>query len=54
LDENIYLSEYDTGLELVAGLASYFDFYNHECFHQSLGYRTPVQVYGNNQIILVQ
>ena len=44
--ENIYLSDYGTGLELVAGLANYFDFYNHERFHQSLDYRTPAQVYG--------
>ena len=40
--ENIYLSDYITGLELVAGLANYFDFYNHERFHQSLDYRTGV------------
>jgi len=52
--ENIYLNEYDTGLELVAGLANYFDFYNHERFHQSLDYRTPAQVYHYNQIISVQ
>ena len=51
--ENIYLNEYDTGLELVAGLSNYFDFYNHERFHQSLDYRTPAQVYGNDQVILV-
>jgi len=51
--ENIYLNEYHTGLELVAGLSNYFDFYNHERFHQSLDYRTPAQVYGNNQVILV-
>jgi putative transposase len=52
--ENIYLSDYTTGLELVAGLAHYFDFYNHERFHQSLDYRTPAQVYGSNQVILAQ
>jgi len=52
--ENIYLSDYTTGLELVAGLANYFDFYNHERFHQSLDYRTPAQVYGINQVILAQ
>ncbi len=52
--ENIYLSDYTTGLELVAGLAHYFDFYNHDRFHQSLAYRTPAQVYGNNQVILAQ
>ena len=52
--EHIYLREYSNGLELVAGLAHYFDFYNHERFHQSLAYRTPAQVYSNNQIISVQ
>lgn len=52
--ENIYLSDYTTGLELVAGLANYFDFYNHERFHQSLDYRTPAQVYGINHVILAQ
>ena len=52
--EHIYLNEYGTGLELVAGLAHYFDFYNHDRFHQSLGYRTPAQVYGKYQPISVQ
>lgn len=52
--EHIYLSDYTTGLELAAGLANYFDFYNHDRFHQSLGYRTPAQVYGTNQVILAQ
>jgi len=52
--EHIYLSDYTTGLELVAGLANYFDSYNHQRFHQSLDYRTPAQVYGINQVILAQ
>jgi putative transposase len=52
--EHIYLSDYTTGLELIAGLAHYFNFYNHERFHQSLDYRTPAQVYGTNQVFLVQ
>lgn len=51
--EHIYLREYSNGLDLVAGLAHYFDFYNHERFHQSLEYRTPAQVYGNDQLVLV-
>lgn len=44
--EHLYLNEYETGLALVAGLASYFDFYNHDRPHQSLGYQTPAEVYG--------
>ena len=52
--EHIYLSDYTTGLELIVGLAHYFDFYNQQRFHQSLDYRTPAQVYGTNQVFLVQ
>jgi len=52
--EHIYLSDHTTGLELVVGLANYFDFYNHERFHQSLDYRTPAQVYGTERAILAQ
>lgn len=44
--EQIYLHEYETGFELMADLASYFDLYNHERLHQSLDYQTPAEVYG--------
>ncbi|MCD6599562.1 MAG: integrase core domain-containing protein [Dehalococcoidia bacterium] len=43
--EDIYLRNYATVIELEQGLDQYFRFYNNERFHQSLGYRTPVQVY---------
>ena len=43
--EDIYLKNYDTVTELDQGLERYFRFYNNERFHQSLDYRTPVQVY---------
>lgn len=43
--ENIYLNEYQNGLELSAGLATYFDLYNHNRYHESLGYKTPAQFY---------
>jgi putative transposase len=43
--ELIYLHEFTTGLELHGALSLYFDFYNHSRPHQSLGYRTPNEVY---------
>lgn len=43
--EDIYLKGYVTIPELQLGLTAYFAFYNTERFHQSLGYRTPDQVY---------
>ena len=43
--ENIYYRNYATVTELERGLGQYFWFYNNERFHQSLDYRTPVQVY---------
>jgi len=52
--EHIYLTDCTTGLELVAGLSNYFDFCSHDRFHQGLDHRTPAQVYGINQVSLVQ
>jgi putative transposase len=43
--EDIYLRNYSIVIELEQGLDRYFQFYNNERFHQSLGYRTPTQVY---------
>jgi putative transposase len=43
--EDIYLKDYVTVLDLITGLTHYFTFYNQERFHQSLGYRTPAEVY---------
>ena len=43
--EDIYLRGYETARQLRAGLARYFGFYNAERRHQSLGYRTPQEVY---------
>lgn len=39
--ENIYLNVYEDGLSLYKGLKEYFDFYNNERLHQSLGYQSP-------------
>jgi putative transposase len=43
--EWLYLHGFDTVGELRRGLVEYFDFYNHDRFHQSLGNRTPAEVY---------
>jgi putative transposase len=43
--EHLYLNEYTSGPDLVKGLQEYFEFYNHKRLHQSLGYRTPIEVY---------
>ena len=47
--EDIYLRNYSIVIELKQGLDQYFQFYSNERFHQSLDYRTPVQVYYNCQ-----
>jgi putative transposase len=43
--EDIYIKDYETVPELESGLAAYFRFYDEERPHQSLGYRTPAEVY---------
>jgi len=43
--EEVYLHEYRTVSEARRSLSIYFDFYNTERVHQSLGYRTPSEVY---------
>lgn len=43
--EDIYLHDYPTVPEVVAGLRKYFLFYNTERQHQSLDYKTPQEVY---------
>lgn len=44
--EDIYLKGYHTIPEARAGLVKYFDFYNHQRYHQGLDNKTPWQVYG--------
>jgi putative transposase len=46
--ENIYLKAYSTVADLNEGLAWYFDFYDHRRKHQSLGKRTPYEVFESN------
>jgi len=43
--EDVYLKNYETVPALHGGLQDYFDFYNYERPHQSLGYRVPGAVY---------
>jgi putative transposase len=43
--EEVYLKDYRSAAELESGLTNWFRFYNHERPHQSLGYRTPAEVY---------
>ena len=47
--EDVYLQGYGTMGELTLGLARYFAFYNGERPHQSLGNRTPHEVYASGQ-----
>ena len=43
--EDVYLKGYTNPMELMIGLTEYFVFYNDERPHQSLGNRTPAEVY---------
>lgn len=43
--ENVYLNEYADISEAQQGLSEYFKFYNEKRRHQSLDYKTPVQIY---------
>ena len=43
--EDIYIKDYEAVPDLESGLAAYFRFCDEERPHQSLGYRTPAEVY---------
>ena len=43
--EAIYVNEFTSPRALRAELTQYFEYYNNERYHQSLGYRTPAQYY---------
>jgi len=47
--EEVYLKSYDTVWQAEAGLAAWFDFYNHQRPHQGLNDRTPAQVYAEKR-----
>ena len=43
--EDVFLRGYESVPELEKGLRAYFAFYNEARLHQSLGYKTPAEVY---------
>jgi putative transposase len=43
--EDIYIKDYETVPQAIAGLGRYFKFYNRERLHQALDYKTPEAVY---------
>ena len=43
--EEVYLHAYATVAEAKTGIGAWLEFYNTERQHQSLGYRTPRQIY---------
>ena len=43
--EEVYLKDYSSVRDAKESLRRYFDFYNNERPHQSLGYKTPTDVY---------
>jgi putative transposase len=47
--EEVYLKDYESVKEALQGLGRYFEFYNQERLHQSLGYQTPEAVYWQGQ-----
>ena len=47
--EEVYLKAYQTVAEARAGINAYLEFYNRQRPHQSLGYRTPAEVYQKGQ-----
>jgi putative transposase len=47
--EDVYLKDYQSVMSTVSGLGAYFEFYNGTRLHQSLGYKTPAEVYRTGQ-----
>ena len=47
--EEVYLKAYQTVTEARVGINAYLEFYNQQRPHQALGYRTPAEVYQDDQ-----
>jgi putative transposase len=45
--QEVYIHSYETVRDAVYGLTGYFRLYNYERLHESLGYKTPYEVYCN-------
>jgi Zn-finger nucleic acid-binding protein len=43
--EDVYIKDYETVQDAKDGIRKYFEYYNDERQHQSLGYRTPAEVF---------
>jgi putative transposase len=43
--EDVYIRDYETVPQVIAGMGEYFRFYNRERLHQALDYKTPEAVY---------
>jgi putative transposase len=50
--EDIYLKAYESVPALAAGLDDYFQLYNYDRPHQSLGYRTPADVHSAVEVAI--
>ncbi len=49
--EEVYLKTYQSPAEAQANIGAYFEFYNYQRSHQSLGYKTPADVYFTERIV---
>ena len=48
-NEHIYLHEFDSVADAKKSISSYIEVYNYKRLHQSLGYKTPAEMYLKNQ-----
>jgi len=46
--EEVHIKNYQNVHEVKQGISSYMTFYNQERPHQSLNYKTPVEIYFDN------